>query len=189
MRGEWGGEEEPPLEELERLWAREAASAGGPEHTDPTETWPGPAPMEGDRAPSLVRETEPCGPLRIARSMRRVLRSSTSIVDSRARRAADFAEMADAADEDSWEQAPAARMTSATDAIAALAHASTTQRAACVTCSSAPAVVGWSTGPGSPSPTRSQARCSPSRTHESCASAAPAPGRLPAAALRSARTT
>ena len=38
--------------------------------------------------------------------------------------------MADAADEDSWEQAPAARMTSAPDAIAALAHASTAQRAA-----------------------------------------------------------
>ena len=38
MRGEWGGEEEPPLEELERLWAREAASAGGPEYMDPTET-------------------------------------------------------------------------------------------------------------------------------------------------------
>jgi hypothetical protein len=38
--------------------------------------------------------------------------------------------MADIADEDSWEQVPAARMTSAPDAIAALAHASTVQRAA-----------------------------------------------------------
>jgi hypothetical protein len=99
---------------------------------DPTETWPGPAPMEGDRAPSLVRETEPSW---WAAADRAVDEASAALLDfdrglARARRAADFAEMADAADEDSWEQAPAARMTSATDAIAALAHASTTQRAA-----------------------------------------------------------
>ena len=132
MRGDWGGEEEPPLEELERLWAREAASAGGPEHTDPTETWSEPAPMEGDTAPGMVRETEPSW---WAAADCAVDEASAVLLDfdrglARARRAVDFAAMADAADEDSWEQAPAARMTSARDAIAALAHASTTQRAA-----------------------------------------------------------
>jgi hypothetical protein len=132
MRGEWGGEEEPPLEELERLWAREATSADGSEDMDPTENWSEPASMERDRAPSLVRETEPSW---WAAADRAVDEASAALLDldrglARARRAVDFAGMADTADEDSWEQAPAARMTSAPDALAALAHASTAQRAA-----------------------------------------------------------
>ena len=108
LRGDWGGEEEPPLEELERLWAREAASAGGPEHTDPTENWSEPAPMERDTAPGMVRETEPSW---WAAADRAVDEASAVLLDldrglARARRAVDFAAMADAADEDSWEQAP-----------------------------------------------------------------------------------
>jgi hypothetical protein len=132
MRGEWGGEEEPPLEELERLWAREAMSASAPDFMGADEDWCEPAPMERGPAPGAVRGTEPSW---WAAADRAADEAGAALLDldrglARARRAVDFARMADAADEDSWEQTPAARMTAAPDAIAALAHASTAQREA-----------------------------------------------------------
>jgi hypothetical protein len=138
MRGEWGGAEEPPLEELERFWAREsmwaheAMSAGDPEHVDLADDGHEPAPMERGPTPGAIRETEPSW---WAAADRAVDEASAALLDldrglARARRAVEFARMADAADEDSFEQAPEARMTAAPDAIAALAQASTAQRAA-----------------------------------------------------------
>jgi hypothetical protein len=128
MRGEWGGEEEPPLEELERHWAREALSVGGP--PDLEDCWE-PAPVERGPVPGAVRETEPSW---WAAADRAVDEAGAALLDldrglARARRAVEAAERADAADENSWErQATAARMTAAPDAVAALAHASTAQR-------------------------------------------------------------
>jgi hypothetical protein len=88
--------------------------------------------MERGPAPGAIRETEPSW---WAAADRAVDEASAALLDldrglARARRAVEFARMADAADEDSWEQAPEARMTAAPDAIAALTQASTAQRAA-----------------------------------------------------------
>ena len=129
MRGEWGGAEEPPLEELERLWACEAMSAGGPADS---EAWCEPAPMACDPAPGAVGEPEPSW---WAAADRAVDEAGAALLDldrglARARRAVEVAERADAAEEDSWEQTPAARMSAAPDVIAALEHASAEQRAA-----------------------------------------------------------
>lgn len=132
MRGEWGGEEEPPLEELERLWAREAMWNGGAGFPDFDEDGFEPAPMERGPVPGAVREREPSWWVAADRA---VDEAGAALLDldrglARARRAVEAAERSDAADEESWEQDPAARMTAAPDAIAALAHASTEQRAA-----------------------------------------------------------
>ena len=94
---------------------------------------------------------------------------------ARARRAVEAAEIADAADQDSWEQSPERRMSAAPDAICRLLRTPSTgsgRRSA--SSSSGPAAEGSSTGPGSPSPTRSPVPCSPSPMPASCAPAAPA---------------
>ena len=132
MRGEWGGAEEPPLEELERLWAREAMWNGGSGSPDHDEACCEPAPVEREAVPGAVPESEPSW---WAAADRAVDEAGAALLDldrglARARRAVEVARMADAADEDSREQEPAARMTAAPDAIAALAHASTERRAA-----------------------------------------------------------
>ena len=128
MRGEWGGEEDPPLEELERLWAREATAARGLEGS---EDWCEPAPGERAPEPGAVREREPSW---WAAADRAVDEAGAALLDldrglARARRAVEAAERADATDVESWEHEPAAGMTTAPDAIAALAHASAEQRA------------------------------------------------------------
>ena len=129
MRGEWGGEEGPPLEELERLWAGEAASARGLEEIDGGCE---PVPVERDPVPGAVRDREPSW---WAAADRAVDEAGAALLDldrglARARRAVEAAERADAADEDLEQQEPAARMNAAPDVVAALAHASTEQRAA-----------------------------------------------------------
>ena len=131
MRGEWGGEEEPPLEELERRWAREAMWGFGPHDGHEKDSWD-PAPVEREPAPGAIGETEPSW---WAAADRAVEEAGAALLEldrglARARRAVETAERADAADEDSRDQSPAARMTAAPDAVAALAHASTAQRAA-----------------------------------------------------------
>jgi hypothetical protein len=132
MRGEWGGEEGPPLEELERLWAGAARWDGGPGSMDPDGDWCVSAPLERGPEPGAVRESEPSW---WAAADRAVDEAGTALLDldrglARARRAVEAAERADAADEESREQEPAARMTAAPDVLAALAHASAEQRAA-----------------------------------------------------------
>jgi hypothetical protein len=130
MRGEWGGEEEPPLEELERLWALAAQWSPRPDVTDVD--WCEPAPTEPEPAPGGVTDTEPSW---WAAADRAVDEASATLLDldrklARARRAVEAAEVADAADHQDWEQSPAGRVSVAPDALRALAEASTAQRAA-----------------------------------------------------------
>jgi len=127
LRGEWGGEDSPPPDELERWWrlgsewygdppgqrARVDVGEVGPS-TDgagegtPPEWW-----AAADRAVDTVGETL----LELDRRL------------ARARSAVDLAEIADAADDEARERSPAAGLTSATDVLTALAHASSAQRA------------------------------------------------------------
>ena len=155
LRGDWGGAEDPPLEELERHWAREAMWAGGPEDVDEAENWYEPAPRDPGPAPSPASALSPASvpspasepgrgpegrfgpdaePSWWAAADRAVEEASAAFLDldrhlARARRAVAAAEIADGADEDAREQTPAARMTAAPDPLAALAQASGEQRA------------------------------------------------------------
>ena len=109
MRGEWGGAEDPPLEELERLWAREAIGDGGATYAD-TATWDEPAPMDVMPRLALSARRSRRGGLRPTAWS---TRPSDALLDlerklARARRAVETAEIADAADQDSWEQSPEA---------------------------------------------------------------------------------
>jgi hypothetical protein len=128
MRGEWGGEEDPPLEELERLWAAEVHWSRPPGCAG--ESWCEPPPAGADAVPSPVRDAEPSW---WAAADRAVDEASAALLTldrglARARRAVDMAVAADDADQDTWEQSRAARMSSAPDAITALAQASADQR-------------------------------------------------------------
>lgn len=132
MRGEWGGEGDPPLEELERLWAHASASAECRQYMERAERWPEPVPTVPDGAPYGPPDTEPSW---WAAADRVVDEVSAALLDldrrlARARRAVETAEIADAADQDSWEQSPVGLMSAAPDALQALAQASTAQRAA-----------------------------------------------------------
>ncbi|WP_344688023.1 HNH endonuclease signature motif containing protein [Blastococcus jejuensis] len=148
LRGEWGGEDDPPLDQLERYWAAEAEwMADWPDADDesfPRELGPDAAPGTGpDAAPDGAAQpmdgraataTEPDTPW-WALADRSVAEAGRSLLEldrrlAAARRAVERARLADLDDRDDWEQSPAGRVSAATDAISALAHASVGKRAA-----------------------------------------------------------
>jgi hypothetical protein len=137
LRGEWGGEEDPPPHEMERCWLLESRWGDGPSDdraavgiavdvavdigcAEPSEDAGSgqPLPVQwwtaADRAVDAVGEAL----LELDRRL------------ARARSAVHLAEIADDADDEARQQSPAARMTSATDVLTALSHASSAQRAA-----------------------------------------------------------
>ena len=130
MRGEWGGEEDPPLEELERRWAAEVQWHRQPGCTDESRCEPGA--VEPEPEPSPVPDAEPSW---WAAADRAVDEASAALLHldrglARARRAVEMAVAGEAADQDTWEQSRAARISTAPDAISALARASADQRSA-----------------------------------------------------------
>jgi hypothetical protein len=142
LRGEWGGEEGPPPEEMERLWAREAQLyATTYDDVTPVCCCDRVAPPDEDvepvTDPDPDPDPDPPGPAAgwWDAADRAVDEASAALLDldrglGRASRAVEDALIADAADEDSWDRTPAARMTAAPDAITALTHAAAEQRAA-----------------------------------------------------------
>ena len=122
FRGEWGGEECPPLEELQRLWQDESRWH---------EAWPDVGDVGAGREDAADAETCPEWWTAADRAVEAAGGTLLQLEQrlARARRAVDRAEIADGADEDAHEQA-AAPLRSGTDAIAALAHAGREQRAA-----------------------------------------------------------
>jgi hypothetical protein len=149
LRGEWGGEDDPPAEELERWWNLDAAEqATGPDPwLDPVRgpgvdagTRPDAASDpdgEGSAAPADRRAATALdeAPSWAELADRSVARAGRCLLylDLRlaaARRAVTMARLADLDEIDDVEQSAAARISAATDAIGALAHASTAQRAA-----------------------------------------------------------
>ena len=153
LRGEWGGEEDPPQDELERYWAREAewmaqwpddesvpAVVRGDEHpsdaarpTDVPSATASVHPTDAGR-PEAPSAREPIPPW-WGRADLAVQDAGAGLLDlqrrlARARSAVDFARLAETTEQEEWEQSPAARITWATDTVAALAHATEEQRAA-----------------------------------------------------------
>jgi hypothetical protein len=147
LRGEWGGEDAPPPEELERLWAGEASLADGSVGVDPAERGnegaarEGAAPEGGDGDEDRdgeVDESCTAPPVTVpswwAAADRAVGEAGAALLDldrrlARARGAVETAEIVEAADEDAWQQSAAAQLSSAADALSALASASACQRA------------------------------------------------------------
>ncbi|UOY01452.1 HNH endonuclease signature motif containing protein [Blastococcus sp. PRF04-17] len=117
LDGDWRGEDEPPLDELERWWALEARwSTPGPP--------PGPEP-EGEEEPSPGWWTA---------ADQAVEEAGATLLDlerqlGRARSAVRMAESADQADEEEWQQSSAGRPGPAADALAALARVTEERRA------------------------------------------------------------
>jgi hypothetical protein len=121
LRGDWGGEDDPPLEERQRWWDEDAACPAAP-------------PRSGDDVPPEDAAAEETGSW-WATADRAVDRAGEVSLDldrelARARAAVQAAEMADLADVQDGERSPASRMSSAPDALAALAHATSSQRTA-----------------------------------------------------------
>ena len=122
LRGDWGGEDDPPPDERQRWWDEDAASLVAPPRSD-------------DAAPP---EDAPAGATWSswwAAADRAIDRASEAALDldrelRHARAAVQAAEMADLADVQDDERSPASRMSSAPDALAALAHATSSQRTA-----------------------------------------------------------
>ncbi|SDF37884.1 protein of unknown function [Blastococcus aurantiacus] len=124
LRGVWGGEEDPSLQELERWWAMRAAV--------PDDAPPPPEDGAADDD-STTDTTVATGAW--ARADRAVDEASALLLElqrasSRAGRAVADAVRADADDEDAWEQSPAGRMTAATGTVEALGLLTDGQRAA-----------------------------------------------------------
>jgi hypothetical protein len=147
LRGEWGGEDDPAAEELERWWNREAElPAGGPDSGAPLPGFDcdvGPMPVDPAADPAMAPAAAPTDvatafdtePSWWAAADRAVNEASATQLDleralARAHRAVQAAEIADLADRDTWDESPTARMSTAPDALAALAHATAGQRAA-----------------------------------------------------------
>jgi hypothetical protein len=129
LRGEWGGEERPPPDELERLWRTESRWQ---EDGRDTETLAEKAHTVDEQHGSAAAES--C-PEWWSAADSAVEAASASLLEldrrmARARRAVGIAEIADGADEHAREQSPAAALTVTADAITALAHAAAEQRAA-----------------------------------------------------------
>jgi hypothetical protein len=126
LRGEWGGEEAPPPEELHRIWQSAARCS---EWDEPTVS---------DMGSELVTGGEPEtdeSPEWWAAADRLVEEAGAAVAEldrrlARARRAVQMAEIADHADEEAWQHSPAALPTSAPDALAALVHTGFEQREA-----------------------------------------------------------
>jgi hypothetical protein len=134
LRGEWGGEDDPPLEELQSWWGDEGRSASDPPWPDRGRSSPGSEPAAGPASPDPGTSlgTEPswwaAADRRVDEAGARYLEFDRAM--ARACRAVEAAEIADLADRDEWEHSPVASISSAPDALAALALATTAQRAA-----------------------------------------------------------
>ena len=151
LRDPWGGAEAPPAEVLERMWAQESRWHGDPAGGACLPmTWPDDvaelALLDG---PSEVVAPQPAlpavalpdgGPQHVGAGWwsvadRAVDAAGAAVLDAQravglARRAVADAERTDAADEAAWRDGPDGRMSGVTDTIAALASATTDQRAA-----------------------------------------------------------
>jgi hypothetical protein len=136
----WDLDEEPPPHELQRMWEQTAAELAadpewalqfGLEDDDPVPV-PRPADPPPTSADGDVPEAEPSwwaaadAAVDEASAAHRVLHRAMA----RAHRAVRAAELADLADTDAWDESAAARISAAPDALTALAHATTDQRAA-----------------------------------------------------------
>jgi Domain of unknown function (DUF222) len=132
LRGEWRGEEAPPQEVLERMWAQEAA-------------WREPEDL-GTEPPSLLDDVvaerdldaisappAALGAWAIADGAVAAAGSALLELDdalARARRSVADAERADAATDDAWRLSPAGRISDAPNALDALSAATAEQRSA-----------------------------------------------------------
>lgn len=128
----WGGEEDPPLEELERWWALEAVWTREPAPGSGDGSGDDPVPIPPPPVPGRVPDTEPSW---WAAADRAVDAASATLLAldrqlAAARRVVETAQIADATDRENWEHSPAGRITAAPDVLQALAHASREQRAA-----------------------------------------------------------
>jgi hypothetical protein len=139
MRGEWGGEEDPPPAELARYWTVDwaetdrwiatdhecGAVSGGPDE-------PIPLPRAAAPGEESVPDAEPSWWAAADAAVQEAGAASLALhrAVARAHRAVGVAELADRADQDAWEQSPPARMSAAPEALAALASATAAQRAA-----------------------------------------------------------
>ena len=142
----WDGAEEPPPEELVRWWEQElqlerlpgdADLGDRPEEQRAQTAASAPAPEAG--APGSTAE-----PGRWAAAEREAQAAGAVLLDlhravARAREAVRRAEVADAADEQGWQQSPEGAMAAAGDTLAALACAGDEQRAALAALLDAPA--------------------------------------------------
>jgi hypothetical protein len=148
LHGEWGGEEDPPLEDLRRWWAREAprvelpppASQGsaGPGSPAPPESPPRAGSPSGAASPgagaSRDRSGRPPGAGRWADADRAVDQAGTALLHLQravgaADRAVEVATRADTADEAARERSGAGRISRARGALDALREATAGQRA------------------------------------------------------------
>ncbi|RBY87167.1 HNH endonuclease [Blastococcus sp. TBT05-19] len=121
LRGEWGGEDDPPDDELERWWA----SQSEPDASPPAVAGPGPASEEpDDPVPPGWEHTQ--NALSAAGDVLRDLDRAVG----RARRAVADARRADQDDEDTWQQSPAGRVTAAATDLDALRAAAAPHREA-----------------------------------------------------------
>ena len=132
LRGDWGGADAPPAEDLRRLWSQDAQCQEDlPDRAD------GSSPNLGAMAGSALAVEDVPVPEWWATADRAVDAAGLAVLElgrrlASARSAVEFAEIADIADEEAWEQSSAARVTSATDAISALTAATADRRAGLV---------------------------------------------------------
>jgi hypothetical protein len=129
LRGEWGGEEDPPLEEMERWWAEEqhwdeSTPPGSRPHPRGE---PGPDRQQDEVAPSdeasgewavADRAVEDAGAALL--DLQRAVGAAHRVVSAAGRAAADH--------EDAWEDSAAGRMTRARGSLDALLEATDQQR-------------------------------------------------------------
>lgn len=121
LRGEWGGEEDPPLEEMERWWAQEARRG------EPTPLGDGPRP-DPEPGPSPDTDTDLW-----TDADRAVDEAGAALLDLQravgaAHRAVSAAGRTEADDEGAWEDSAAGRMTRARGALDALLEATDQQQ-------------------------------------------------------------
>jgi hypothetical protein len=132
LRGEWRGAEEPPQEELERMWAREAAW-GPPEDlgTDPPslpDDVVAARDLDATFATPAARGAWAAADSAVAAAGSALLELDHAL--ARARRSVDDADRADAASDAAWRLSPAGRISDAPNALDALSAATAEQRSA-----------------------------------------------------------
>ncbi|MGY1754276.1 DUF222 domain-containing protein [Blastococcus sp. SYSU D01042] len=116
LHGEWGGEEDPPPEEMERWWALDAEHAQPP--PDPEPENPAPAvPAAGGWA-DADRAVDEAGAL-LLELQRATCRADRAVTDAR---------RAEADDRDAWDDSPAGRVSTAASDLAALRALTDEQR-------------------------------------------------------------
>ncbi|RBY86367.1 HNH endonuclease signature motif containing protein [Blastococcus sp. TF02A-30] len=127
LRGEWGGEDEPPPEVMEQIWAREAAWYPPDDGLD--------EPARAQQPDDDTATPAATGTGGWATADTAVDAAGAALLDldsalGRARRAVADAERADALDEHAWQLSPAGRISAAGNALDALAAATDASRAA-----------------------------------------------------------